>query len=265
MTPLPDDLVKSIPPLHMQDSLLDNQLTAHARRTLKDAGLTWFLLELHTDQDTFSAYLVDPRQEQFGYFSFSYLEEHLGIAALDVLGEIPGEGFILGLEELPSAIEYDHSFTPKPLIDAVKTERVARHAKGEGLHTSASLAPYRAYYYVASFPHEATAVYQVIREIIHRDEVNLSAFQLPPPVLPNFWHIAVIGDRPAEAVHQQIMKVLREGTLTTIPYELLMQLFARKVEENQKGNWREHHRTIRLKCKQKRTKTKRDPQHRRRS
>ena len=226
MTPLPDDLVKSIPPLHMQDSLLDNQLTAHARRTLKDAGLTWFLLELHTDQDTFSAYLVDPRQEQFGYFSFSYLEEHLGIAALDVLGEIPGEGFLLGLEELPSAIEYDHSFTPKPLIDAVKTERVARHAKGEGLHTSASLAPYRAYYYVASFPHEATAVYQVIREIIHRDEVNLSAFQLPPPVLPNFWHIAVIGDRPAEAVHQQIMKVLREGTLTTIPYELLMQLFA---------------------------------------
>ena len=130
MTSLPDDVVKRIPPLHTQDNLPDNQLTAYARLTLKDAGLTWFLLELHTDQDTFSAYLVDPRQEQFGYFSFSYLEEHLGIAALDVLGEIPGEGFILGLEELPSAIEYDHSFTPKPLIGAVKTERVARHAKG---------------------------------------------------------------------------------------------------------------------------------------
>ncbi len=251
MTLLPDDLVKRIPPLHTQDSLLDNQLTAYARLTLKEAGLTWFLLELHTDQDTFSAYLVDPRQEQFGYFSFSYLEEHLGIAALDVLGEIPGEGFILGLEELPSAIEYDHSFTPKPLIDAVKTERVARHAKGEGLHTSASLALYRAYYYVASFPHDATKEYQTIRAIIQREEVNLSAFQLPPPILPDFWHVVVMGDRPTEAVHEQIMNALTGGSLTTIPYELLMQLFARKVEENQKGIWREHHRTIRLKRKQK--------------
>src|SRR5947209_14870554 len=147
MTPLPDDLVKSIPPLHMQDSLLDNQLTAHARRTLKDAGLTWFLLELHTDQDTFSAYLVGPRQEQFGYFSFGYLEEHLGVAALDVLGEIPGEGFILGVAEVPSAIEYDQSFPPQPLIDAVRAERVARHARGEGLPINATIAPHRAYYY----------------------------------------------------------------------------------------------------------------------
>src|SRR5207244_2561819 len=176
MTLLPNDLVKRIPPLHTQDNLPDNQLTAYARLTLKDAGLTWFLLEMHTDQDTFSAYLVDPRQEQFGYFSFSYLEEHLGIAALDVLGEIPGEGFILGLEELPSAIEYDHSFTPKPLVVAVREERIERHTKGEGLPTSSSLAPHRAYYYVASFPHDATKEYQAIRAIIQREEVNLSAF-----------------------------------------------------------------------------------------
>src|SRR5436309_3285562 len=122
MTPLPDDVVKRIPPLHTQDNLPDNQLTAYARLTLKDAGLTWFVLELHTDQDTFSAYLVDPRQEQFGYFSFSYLEEHLGTATLDVLGEIPGEGFILGIEEVSSAIEYDQSFTQKPLVNAVRQE-----------------------------------------------------------------------------------------------------------------------------------------------
>src|SRR5436305_2322975 len=124
MTPLPNDLVQHIPPLHTQDSLTDTQLTAYARLTVTDIGYTWFLLELHTDQDTFSAYLIDPNQEQFGYFSFSYLEEHLGIATLDVLAEIPGEGFVLGLEEIPSAIEYDESFTQKPLVNAVMQERI---------------------------------------------------------------------------------------------------------------------------------------------
>ncbi|HYT37000.1 MAG TPA: hypothetical protein VEL49_07430 [Ktedonobacteraceae bacterium] len=100
MTILPDDLVKRIPPLHTQDSLPDNSLTAYARLTLKDAGLTWYILELHSDQDTFSGYLIDPQKEQFGYFSFAYLEEHLGVAALDLLGEVPDEGFILGLSEV---------------------------------------------------------------------------------------------------------------------------------------------------------------------
>ena len=35
MTPLPDDVVKRIPPLHTQDNLPDTQLTAYARLTLK--------------------------------------------------------------------------------------------------------------------------------------------------------------------------------------------------------------------------------------
>lgn len=262
---LPDDLVARIPPLHTQDSLPDNQLIAYARLTLKDAGLTWFVLELHRDQDTFSAYLIDSRQEQFGYFSFSYLEEHLGIAALDVLAEIPGEGFILGLSEVPSALAYNESFSPKPLIDAVREERILRHAKGEGLPTDSSLARHRAYYYAVAFTHDARTLYQVVREIIHRNEVNLSAFHLPPPILPDFWYIVVIGDRPSETVHKQIMNTLTGGSVTTIPYELLMELFARKIEENKKGTWREHHRTIRVKRKQKGKKNKRDPRHRRRS
>src|SRR6266700_6135317 len=97
---LPEELRKQLPPLHTQDSLPDDQLIAYAKLTLKTIGLTWFILELHADEDTFSAYLIDPQKEQFGYFSFTYLEEHLGVAALDLLGEVPGEGFILGLSEL---------------------------------------------------------------------------------------------------------------------------------------------------------------------
>ncbi len=258
MTLLPDDLVKRIPPLHTQDSLADNQLTAYARLTLKDAGLTWFLLELYSDQDTFSGYLIDPQKEQFGYFSFTYLEEHLGIASLDLLGEIPGEGFILGLAEVPSTIEYDHSFTPKPLVEAVRKERIAQHLKSQGLPTNASLAPHRAYYYGASFTHDAASTYKAIRDIVLKESVNLSAFRIPPPALPN-WHIVVIGDWPNKAIHNQIINELRTGLLTTIPYDLLMELFARKVEENKKGTWREHHTTIRIKRKPKRQKGKRDP------
>src|SRR2546423_12351546 len=135
----------------MQDSLPDNQLTAYARLTLKDAGLTWFVLELHSDQDTFSAYLIDPQQEQFGYFSFGYLEEHLGIASLEVLGELPGEGVILGMAEVPSAIEYDQSFTPKPLVEAVREKGQIGHSKREGVPTKATIEPQRAYMYAFNF------------------------------------------------------------------------------------------------------------------
>ena len=198
MTLLPNDLVQRIPPLYTQDSLPDNQLTAYARLTVKAIGYTWFLLELHSDQDTFSAYLVDPRQEQFGYFSFAYLEEHLGIASLEVLGELPGGEVILGMAEVPSAIEYDQSFIPKPLVEAVRAERVARHAKGEGLPTNATLAPHRAYYYAFSFTHDAAKEYLAVQDTVLNEPVNLSAFRLPPPTLPPFWHIVVIGDRPSE-------------------------------------------------------------------
>jgi hypothetical protein len=258
MTILPDDLVKRIPPLHTQDSLADNRLTAYARLTLRDAGMTWYILELDTDQDTFSAYLIDPKQEQFGYFSFEYLEEHLGIAALDLLGEIPGEGFILGLSEIPSIIECDESFTTRLLVDAVRQERIKRHIIGEGLPTDASLAPHRAYYYAASFSNDAASKYKAIRDMVLNEDVNLSAYRIPPPALPN-WHIVVIGDWPSKAIHNRIINELSEGSLTTIPYDLLIELFARKVEENKKGNWREHHTTIRIKRKTKRQKGKRSP------
>jgi hypothetical protein len=261
MTILPSDLAKLIPPLHTQDSLPDNRLTAYARLTLKDAGMTWYILELDTDQDTFSAYLIDPQQEQFGYFSFEYLEEHLGIASLELLGEIQGEGFILGFSESPSVIEYDESFTTRPLIEAVKQERIKRHIIGEGLPTDASLAPHRAYYYAASFPNDAAEEYKAIRDIVLNEDVNLSAYRIPPPALPN-WHIVVIGDWPPSAIHNRIIKELSEGLLTTIPYDLLIELFARKVEENKKGTWREHHTTIRIKRKPKRQKGKRGPRNR---
>jgi hypothetical protein len=263
MAILPTEVVRNTPPLHTQDKLPDEQLTAYARLTVSEIGYTWFLLELHTDEDTFSAYLIDLQKEQFGYFSFSYLEEHLGIAAIDILGEIPGTGTIVSLEEVPSIIEYDQNFSPKPLVEAVREERIRRWlAHGGGLYITDSIAPHRAYYYAASFPRSATAQYRAIRNIIHTEPVNLSAFHVLPPTLPT-WHIVIMGDRPSEAVHERFMSQLQKGTLTIIPYDLLMQLFARKIEQNIKGPWQEGHTNIKLRSKGKQTKKKRDTRHRR--
>jgi hypothetical protein len=61
----------------------------------------------------------------------------------------------------------------------------------------------------------------------------------------------VIGDRPPEPMHRQIMIAFQGTPFTIIPYGLLMDLFARKLEENAKGSYREHHRWVVLKRQQK--------------
>jgi hypothetical protein len=47
------------------------------------------------------------------------------------------------------------------------------------------------------------------------------------------------------------MQALHEATMTIIPSDLLLQLYARKLEANQQGGWREGHRTNGFKRKQK--------------
>jgi len=70
MTLLPEDAVARTPPC-IRRTVSWRPVIAYARLTLKAIGMTWYLLELYSDQDTFSAYLVDRRKKQFGYFSFS--------------------------------------------------------------------------------------------------------------------------------------------------------------------------------------------------
>src|SRR5260370_16890658 len=95
-----------------------------------------------------------------------------------------------------------------------------------------------------------------------RAELNIFGYHFPLGYTTTAPLIVVIGDRPTESLHTQIMEALAGGTPTTIDYGLLMQLFARKREENAKGEYREHHRKILLKRKPKRQKNKRNPRHR---
>src|SRR6516162_9620282 len=105
---LPEEVKAAIPPLHTQDPLPDDQLSAYARLTCEELGMTWFVLGLDRDGDLFSAYGVDQEQESFGFFSLSHLQN-----------------------QVKRVIEHDVSFSKQLLLRAVKAER-RRRALGLG-------------------------------------------------------------------------------------------------------------------------------------
>jgi hypothetical protein len=228
---LPDEIGARIPSLHAQDGLPDAQLQAYARLTFPDGRITWFVLEIDQDQrDTFAAYMVEPHTEQFGYFAFGYLDEIMPVGRL----------------------AFDVAFAPTLLIDAVLTERsLRRSAFGEPTPTDRRLAEHRAYYLAAEFsPKDAREAHEAIEHIIFStdEELNVSAFVVNPGTVAT---LVVIGDRPPDMIHHRIMDAFGERPLTIIDYDVLMHLFRRKLEQNQRGTKRASHRHIVLQHKRK--------------
>jgi hypothetical protein len=224
---LPEEVKAAIPPLHTQDPLPDGELRAYVRLTCEVLGYTWFVLELHEDGDTFSGYWVEPDKEQFGYFSFEDMDNRL-----------------------PVALDSDASFTPRLLVDAVRAERRTLRLCGErfGLPETDPLAEHRAYYYVARYDRPSPQVFAAIRATLHEERPDVSVYTLQ---LGGDFYVVVIGDWPGERVHIRILEVLHEGTITILPYELLLQLHARRLAAKQTGGWSEGHRSVGLKRKQK--------------
>lgn len=221
---IPDAL--HVPPLHSQDSLSDQELTVYGRLFMRELRLTFFLLEIAEDGDTFSAYLFDPQNEQFGYFSFAYLEKTLPDIATSQYTELE----------------------PRLLVEAVAEERLRRFCEyGEPESKSRALAEHRAYYLaVECTPGEANEAKKAIEAILDRNQVNLSVIALYPGSTA---YVVVIGDRPAEEIHATIMDVLRGKPLRILDYDLLMELFKRKLQANQRGN--QQARRVRPKLKRK--------------
>jgi hypothetical protein len=208
---LPEEVKASIPPLHTQDRLSDGEIHAYARLTCEELGMTWFVLELDRDGDLFSAYGVDKEQENFGYFSLSHLHSLVN-----------------------RVIEHDVSFSKQLLLGAVKEER-RRRALGRGaepglLKEVDCLSETRGYYYAAKYATEPKHEFRTIRHMMHYPQVSLSAYSLLMGEESLSWHLVVIGDRPPEHVHSRIMKALSKGTLTSIPYDLLLQLYDRHLQ-----------------------------------
>ncbi len=215
---LPQSVVDQLPPLHTQDTLPDHELFVYARVVQPNMGLTWFVMELDSaDRDTCSAYFMDATTESFGYFSFAYLE---------------------GL--LPGALQCDTAFRPQPLFEAVLRERQLLNLKGNGLQLADTLAPHRAYYYAFTYSEPVKQKYTAVKQLIKSPVgVNLSAYHFPAGGYKPMPVIVVIGDRPSEAVHKQIMDMLQGGTPTTIDYTLLMELFRRHLRAGIAGGYQE--------------------------
>lgn len=118
---------------------------------------------------------------------------------------------------------------------------------GERWDPSPALAAHRAYYLAAEYPaEEARQVTSTVQTILRHQKVNLSVFCLIPGVTAQ---VVILGDRPAEPIHDRIMEVLRGKPLMTINYEVLMELFKTKLEKNQQGEWRERHTRVKMKRK----------------
>ncbi len=109
---------------------------------------------------------------------------------------------------------------------------------------------------------ESKQVYSHIQDIIHTTDCDLSAYRFMENTLELPWVVVVLGEKPHEALHARLVSALQSGTETVLDEDLVTMLVLRRLEQIQKGPWVEQHTPVRLRRKQKNTKSRRDPRHR---
>ena len=100
------------------------------------------------------------------------------------------------------------------------------------------------YHQAARFPGEELAgrAYFAAQETVatHAGDVDLSAYRFR---LDRVDHVAVLGDPPPTALHDELRRILATGEPATIPEDVLKLLNARRAEATEAGPWVEgHHR-----------------------
>src|SRR5438067_1772961 len=101
----------------------------------------------------------------------------------------------------------------------------------------------------------AETPYIAAQETIHTADCELSAYRFLIPSqqnMPKPWYVAVVGQKPAEAIHQQLTTILSAGELASLPDAVTQELLQRRAEITQHGPWVERHYTHTLKKKDKR-------------
>ncbi len=109
---------------------------------------------------------------------------------------------------------------------------------------------------------ESKQVYSHIQDIIHTTDCDLSAYRFMENTLEKPWVVVVLGEPPPEALHARFVAALQSGTKTELDEDIFTMLVLRRLEQIQKGPWVEQHTPVRLRRKQKNTKSRRDPRHR---
>src|SRR5215211_3143480 len=97
------------------------------------------------------------------------------------------------------------------------------------------------YLRVARFNGERSAgrAYNQLQEaIFHSPGCDLSVFRL---LLRRDWHVAVLGDPPAETMERRIRQVLSRGVPSSLPEDILQELQRRRAAAIKLGPWVERH------------------------
>src|SRR3954464_11602303 len=79
---------------------------------------------------------------------------------------------------------------------------------------------------------------QLQNAIFRTPDCELSVFRM---LLQRDWHVAVLGDPPAETLARRIRQVLSRGTPASLPEEILDELQRRRAEATRIGPWVERH------------------------
>ena len=107
------------------------------------------------------------------------------------------------------------------------------HPEGEGLPR---------YHQAARFVGEQPAgvAYVAAQEAVcgHAGEVNLSAYRFR---LDGAYHVAVLGDPPPTALHDELRTILAGGEPAQLPEDELKLLNGRRREATEQGPWVERH------------------------
>jgi hypothetical protein len=69
-------------------------------------------------------------------------------------------------------------------------------------------------------------------------DCELSTFRLH---LNRVWHVAVLGEPPAEELDSRLQKILSRGEPASLPEEILLELQRRRAEATRIGPWVERH------------------------
>ena len=91
--------------------------------------------------------------------------------------------------------------------------------------------------------------YDAAQETIHAADCELSAYRFLLPSqqnMPKPWYVAVVGEKPAEAIHQQLTTILSAGEPARLPDAVTQELVQRRAEHLEDGPWVERHYTINL-------------------
>jgi len=96
------------------------------------------------------------------------------------------------------------------------------------------------YYEAARFHGEGPArqAYFALQDTIFESECTLSSYRI---ILGGIWHVAVLGERPADELQAKLSRALRNGDPVSLPEDIVTSLAERGREQRQIAPWVERH------------------------